>query len=249
MTLIYGHRGACALLPENTLPSFERALDDGANALESDVHLTRDGHVVLSHDSTGRRMANISAAISSCDLDEVQSWDVGWGFEHEGERPFVGEGYRIPSLEEMLGAFPEVRLNLDVKQSNPSMVASLLSTLRRAGAEHRVTLASFHQGVLKELRKAQFSGTLALGVREMRMLLTVPRSMLTLRKGLGHRAQIPTHWGPVRFDSNWFMGKCEEVGIKVDFWTINDAAEARRLVELGAAGIMTDNPAIIKLTT
>lgn len=246
MTYLYGHRGACALLPENTLASFSRALADGANALESDVHLTRDGHVVLSHDETGMRMANVNAAISACDLQEVQSWDVGWGFEKDGERVFFNEGYRIPTLVELLEAFPDVQLNLDVKQAAPSMVTSLISTLRRLHAEHRVTLGSFHANVLKELRNAHFQGTFALGVREMQLLLTLPRSLLLLREGLGHRAQIPTHWGPVRFDSSWFMGKCKEIGIKIDFWTINDAAEAQRLIALGADGIMTDDPSLMQ---
>jgi len=247
MTVLFGHRGASAHLPENTMASFQRALDDGADALESDVHLTRDGHVVLSHDGTGQRMANVDAAIAQCDLAEVQSWDVGWGFvDDDGQRPFVDDGHHIPTLDDVLDAFGSVPLNLDVKQATPSMVAPLLSCLRRHNAEHRVTLASFHMSVLKELRKAKYSGALALGVRELRMLLALPRSMLALQPGLGHRAQVPLSWGPVRFDSAWFVGKCHELGVLVDYWTINDADDAKRLVALGADGLFTDDPKLLK---
>ena len=155
-------------------------------------------------------------------------------------------GHRIPLLDDVLHAFPGVHLNLDVKQATPSMVAPLLACLRRHNAEHRVTLASFHVGVLRELRRSKYIGPLALGVRELTKLLTLPRSLLELQPGLGHRAQVPLALGPVRFDSEWFIGKCHQLGILVDYWTINAPDDAQRLVALGADGLFTDDPRLLQ---
>ena len=104
---LYAHRGASGELPENTMAAFGRALDYDIDALESDVHMTRDGHVVISHDPDGARCCGVAREIRASTLAEVQSWDAGWGFTApDGGRPFVGEGHRIPTLEEVLQGFP-----------------------------------------------------------------------------------------------------------------------------------------------
>src|SRR5688572_26510626 len=91
---LYAHRGASAELPENTMAAFRRALELGADALETDVHMTRDGHVMVSHDPDGRRRAGIAATIRGSTLEEVRGWDMG-------------DGHRMPTLEEALVAFPD----------------------------------------------------------------------------------------------------------------------------------------------
>src|SRR5690242_3140965 len=93
---LYAHRGAAAEQPENTLPSFERALALGADALEMDVHATRDGVIVVSHDPDGARMTGVRRALAAATWDEVRTWDAGWGFAEAGGgpgRPFAGRGY------------------------------------------------------------------------------------------------------------------------------------------------------------
>ncbi len=246
---LYGHRGACAELPENTYPSFDRALEAGVTTIESDLHLTKDKVVVLSHDATAERMAGLSKRIGEATLEEVQGWDVGWGFSrqvHSGAekvRPFVGQGFSIPTLEDVLRRYPSVRFNLDVKQVEPSMVQEVIDVIAAQGATPRVTLASFHGDVLKEIRAKKFGGQIVLGKRELMRIVASPRSVLEHEPGLGHRAQVPLRYGPLNFASEWFLKKCHAVGIKVDYWTINSAKEAVRLAKLGADGIMTDDPA------
>lgn len=246
---LYGHRGACAELPENTLASFDRALECGVTTIESDVHMTKDGVVVLSHDPTGGRMAGRDEEIRASSLKEVQAWDVGWGYVrqvHSGAektRPYLGQGFRIPTLAEVLERYPSVRFNLDVKQQEPSMVKAVIDVIDAHGATPRVTLASFHGDVLQEIREAKFGGQLVLGQRELRRLLAMPRNILKHEPGLGHRAQVPLRYGPIRFASTWFLKKCHSIGVSVDFWTINAPKEAVRLAQLGADGIMTDDPA------
>src|ERR1700727_2463127 len=89
---LYAHRGAGIELPENTIPSFALAVGLGADALETEAHLTRDGHGVLSHDPTGARMCGVATSIADATLAEVQAWDAGAGSAH------AGKGYRVPTL-------------------------------------------------------------------------------------------------------------------------------------------------------
>ena len=123
--LLYGHRGASVERPENTLSSFRRALELGVDVLELDVHSTRDGKIVVSHDASGERMAGEVALIRESTFVEVQRWDAGFGFvDDRGGRPFVERGHRIPLLAEVLEAFPDARLNIDIKQAEPELRVS-----------------------------------------------------------------------------------------------------------------------------
>jgi glycerophosphoryl diester phosphodiesterase len=240
---LYAHRGASGELPENTMAAFRRALEYDIDALESDVHLTRDGQVVVSHDPDGARCCGVPRAIRDATLAEVQSWDAGWGFTApDGGRPFAGQGHRIPALAELLAAFPGVRLNLDIKQTSPSMVAPLLALLRKQNAEERVTLASFRMRTLLQARMRGYRGDTALPRAEVIVMLKAPPGLFAFLPWRGSAAQLPVAGGGYRFDTPEMVARCHRIGLRLDFWTINDPLEARRLVTLGADGIMTDDP-------
>ena len=241
---LYAHRGCSAELPENTLPAFQRAVDLGVDALELDVHLTRDGHPLVSHDPDAGRMSGRAVAWRDLDLRAAQALDVGHGFvAADGGRPHAGRGLYAPSLEELLTTFPTMRLNVDVKQWDPPMVKPLLALLRRCKAEGRVTLASFRARTLLEVRRRGYGGETALAQAEVALLLTLPRRVIRALPFVGTAAQVPIKAGPVRFDRPGFIARCHQLGLRVDFWTVDDPAEARRLIALGADGIMTDDAA------
>lgn len=241
---LYAHRGCPAELPENTLPAFARAVELGVDALELDVHLTRDGHPIVSHDPDAERMAGRRVKWSALDLAEAQALDVGHGFVGpDGRRPFAGKGFRAPALVELLDAFPAMRLNIDVKQWQPPMVKPLLALLRARRAEERVTLASFRLRTLLAIRRRGYGGESALGQSEVLALIALPAAVIRNLPFVGVAAQVPVAAGPLRFDRPWFLDKCHRLGMRVDFWTIDDPIEARRLIAAGADGIMTDDPA------
>jgi len=247
VTIVYAHRGAAAERPENTLASFRRALELGADALETDVHLTADGVPVAIHDAHGGRIAGVKRAIAEVSLEEVRSWDAGYVFvDARGERPFVGQGHRVATLEELLTELPKVRLNVDLKAKAPELVARFLDVVRRHAAEDRVVAASFHRGPLRRLRDAGWRGEMALATFEFAAAWLVPRALLRSYPP-GTRAQIPTHARPFpfSFSSPRVVAKLRALGLAIDYWTINDASDAERLVALGADGIMTDDPARI----
>jgi glycerophosphoryl diester phosphodiesterase len=216
---VYAHRGASRELPENTMPAFRRALELGADAREMDVHATADGVVVVSHDPDCARVFGVPRRIAECRWDEVRSWGA-------------------PSLEEVVKAFPGVPINVDLKTDVAELAVAML---RRLGAEEQVTLASFRSSILRRVRALGYRGPTSLGRGEVARLLSLPaavqRGFLACR---GRAAQLP-----ISFARPWVVGRCHVLGLRVDFWTVNDAAQARRLVALGADGIMTDDPASI----
>lgn len=240
--LLYGHRGAPHERPENTGPSFELALRLGVNAIETDVHMTRDGHVVVGHDEDGRRTADVPRNIRDCTLAELRTWDAGWGYETaRGDRPFTGQGVAPITLEELLELAPKVRLNIDVKADDNRLVDRTIDILRDAGAEDRTLLASFHSEALRRVR-ARWPGRTGMARNELARLVAMPAALVRLLGTPGNAAQVPIRYYGLRFDTRAFIEKCHDVGLRVDYWTVNDAQTARRLFELGADGIMTDDP-------
>jgi len=241
--MIYAHRGASFELPENTLESFALALSLGADAIETDAHLTRDGRVVLSHDPSGERAAGIPRAIAETTFSEVRSWDVGARFTPRRKGAFTaGVRYRIPTLEEALEQFPGITFNVDAKQTVPDMIPALLRAICAQKAEARVRIASFSTKNLHRTRALGYTGETGLSPNEVARLMFVPRAALKWMRPRGHAAQVPRRSYGITFASQAAIDRFHMVGLRVDFWTIDDPAEAQRLFALGADGVMTDDP-------
>lgn len=225
------------------MESFQRAMEIGVDVLETDVHMTLDGHIVVSHDGHGRRMAGVDEAIVSSTLAQVKSWDAGWGFvASDGTRPFSGQGIVVPALEELLRAFPQARLNVDIKQRRPPMVATLLDLLSRHRSV-RVTLASFFEPVMREVRARGWRGSMVLSRNQVLALWLASRARYDARPRSGDTVQVPPRSGPFDLSTPSFIERCHALGLRVDYWTINDPAEVEDLLARGADGIISDHPA------
>ena len=242
---LYAHRGASAERPENTMTAFARAVEIGVDALEMDVHVTRDGELVVAHDDTAARMCGVQRAWRDLDFADTQRFDAGWGFvARDGTRPFASKDVRIPRFVDVLAAFPAMRLNVDIKGDRA--VELMLGLLRRERAEDRVTLASFQLRTLVDVRRRGFGGETALAQNEVVSLLALPALLWRQLPFTGTAAQVPTNVGRLRLDRAAFIAKCHAIGLRVDFWTIDDPVEAARLLDLGADGIMTNDPAAVR---
>jgi glycerophosphoryl diester phosphodiesterase len=242
---LYAHRGAAAERPENTMPAFERAVEIGVDALEMDVHLTRDDQLIVVHDDTALRTAGAHAAWRELDLAEARRLDAGWGFvAADGSRPFAGKSISVPTFEHVLDAFPGHRINVDLKGDRA--VSVMLELVRRKRAEDRVTLASFQLRTLVEIRRRGYGGETGLSQPEVATLFGLPAMLWRQLPLTGTAAQLPTRASGLRFDRAAFIAKCHSIGLRVDFWTIDDRDEAARLLALGADGIITNDPAAIR---
>ena len=235
---LYGHRGASALLPENTLAAFERALADGANALELDVHRTADGHFVVAHDPDGERLAGVSEQIGTVGLDQVKRWDVAMTDGRDLDR------HRVPTLEEVLAAFPGIPMSIDLKPDDPDAVPPLLEIVARHDASERVTLASFSTRVVRRMRVLGYPGRTTLSKLEVALLRFLP-AVVAKQWISGDAAHIPVAHSGIRLDGRRFIARARALGLRVDYWVVDDPVEARRLLDLGATGIMSDDPAAI----
>jgi len=229
--LLYAHRGASSELLENSIPAFKRALELGADVLELDVHPSRDGVFVVSHDPTGERLWGVPQRIADCDWSEISRWSAV-------------AGVSPARLEQVLDEFPETPLNVDVKLGREAEIRRLTTLLRARQAEPRVLLTSFSWRCLRRIRLSGYAGALGLSELDVVGLRFAPEPLVRLLP-LGVRVQIPVRSGPIDLSHPAFIDKCHRLGLKVDYWVINDPVEAKELLGRGADGLFTDDVAAI----
>lgn len=243
---LYAHRGASVDFPENTLLAFRAALEQGADALETDLHLTRDGAIVVAHDADGRRMAGVARAIRESKLAEIRRWNVGYGFRaSDGSTPYRDAPQRVPTLEELLDAFPGVVINVDLKTPTLRLSERFRAIIEQRSDGERVQVGSFHHRLIWALRRSGYAGVTALTAAEVLLLLGRPELLKRALRGAAVRAQIPQMLGPVLLASPRLLRNARACGIPVDVFTINDPERARMFARQGVDGVMSDEPALI----
>jgi len=255
------HRGGAALRPENTLLAFRHALTVGAVALEGDLHATKDGVVAVCHDATVDRTTDGYGYIKDQTLEELSRLDAGYRFTPDGgiSYPYRGQGAGIPSLEEVFGdpVLKKTPMVLEIKQQEPSIVDDVLDLIQAHDMEDRLTLGSFRQTILEEVRvKGRQRGMniiTSLAAEEVLGLFLAPLDELARGEYVppGDLLQVPfeheLEGTSVRVVSESFMAKARVLGLKVQVWTVNDPAEMRWLAcEMKVDGLMTDDPQLLE---
>jgi glycerophosphoryl diester phosphodiesterase len=240
------HRGASALAPENTMQAFRLAVELGAGGLELDVHLTRDGYVVVIHDPTLDRTTDGTGAVAAMTLDELSETDAGYNFspEHENTFPYRGLGLRIPTLAEVLREVPGVAVNIDMKADRPGIEATVLKVLREADAEGRALVVSSRHGAVRRFRKIS-GGRISTGASRWETGVFYLFSNLRLERLLRpayDALQVPVRHRGMPLVTRRFVGAAHDRNVRVDAWTINGEDEMQRLLDLGVDVIMTDRP-------
>jgi glycerophosphoryl diester phosphodiesterase len=232
----FAHRGGAKGFPENSMPAFQRAVSLGYRYLETDVHATADGVLVAFHDRTLDRVTDRSGPIARLPYAQVERARI------DGTEP-------IPRLEDILGSWPDARINIDIKDE--PAIAPLVETLHRTKSWHRVCITSFSTRRLVQLR-----ARLPLFTDEDVCMSLGPRGVMALRaRSYGGPvsklvrlaatgiacAQVPHGLGPVPFVTETFVEQAHVLGLKVHVWTVNKPAEMERLLDLGVDGIFTDD--------
>jgi glycerophosphoryl diester phosphodiesterase len=249
-TLHISHRGGATLAPENTLESFRMAVERyRTDMLELDVHLTRDGEVVVAHDATLERCTDGTGPLSALTLAELRRLDAGFGFSPDGGQrfPFRGQGVRIPTLRELLRAFPSLRLNIELKPDVPGMEEAFALLLEEERAVERVCMGS-EQDALAERLVARLPDACHFYPRD-----ALAAFVITLRGGEPPPEDprftvldMPLYFGDVRLVDPGFLQACAERGKWVNVWTVDDPAEMDQLLREGVGGIMTDRPDLLR---
>jgi glycerophosphoryl diester phosphodiesterase len=241
---VIAHRGACTRAPENTLQAFELALSEGAEALELDVRLARDGAPVVIHDAMLDRTTDRKGPVRALTLADLRSVDAGYRFTSDRgvTFPYRGTGVRVPTLGEVLWTFPDIAVLIEVKE--PEAQAAVQRVLVKEGAVDRCVVASEHHEALDVFRQAPF--VCAASGPEISSLYR--RAMLRLPASpVGYRLlSVPAKHRLLTVPTARFIATARKLGCPVHVWTVDDTATARALWARGVAGIVTNVPDVIR---
>jgi glycerophosphoryl diester phosphodiesterase len=242
---VYAHRGGSALRPENTIEAFDNGLALGADGLEFDVRLTRDGAVAVHHDATLERTTNGRGPIAACAAGDLAGLDAGYWFKPTDaghDFPYRGRGVCVPLLADVLARYPAVPLIIELKQHLPELAHRTIDAVRAAGALDRVALGSFSWRALRAARA--YEPRVATGASREETRLALYRSWIgwPIRRAPFREFQVPETSGPTRIVSRRFIRHAHAAGLPVKVWTVDDAEDMRRLLDWGADAIITDRP-------
>jgi glycerophosphoryl diester phosphodiesterase len=251
--LIIGHRGAAGEAPENTLPSFQRARDDGAAYVELDVRTTADGEVVVIHDATVDRTTDGHGAVNELTRSKIKRLDAGYRFTKDGGRtyPYRGKRIGIPTLAELFNSFPKIKAIVEIKQANPPMVKRVFDIIRAAGNEPDVLLATEENEIMVDIRAElrESNPPIATGFcygEVAAFIAWLERGCAESYHPPGHAMQLPCEFGGRTLVSARTVAAAHALGVEIFVWTINQTAEIERLLDLGVDGIITDYPARLR---
>jgi glycerophosphoryl diester phosphodiesterase len=240
---VFGHRGAAGTHPENTLESFRAAVASGVRYLEFDIHMTRDGEVVVAHDAHLKRACGLDRTIPEMTYAELATADAGRMFTLDGATfPFRDKGIRVPRLTEVLAAFPKLRMIVEVKQIAPSVVAPMLDVIDRARMRRSVLVASEHQEPLDEIRKLAPEIPTNFSYLESGLFIQAMGTRDTNYRPPGNAVQIPHRHESWELVTKESVDVAHRIGIEMHVWTVNEAAEMSELLDMGVDGLISDYP-------
>lgn len=249
--LVWAHQGASLEAPPNTFAAFDLALTQGADVLETDLRLTRDGVVVLLHDADVDGRTDGTGPIVALSAVEAANLDAGAGFVGLSGEDWTGKGAGIPTLEAFLQRYAPVsglRFSLELKVDDSTLSAELCRLIEAFQLQSRVVVPSFSTAALTHFR-ATCGGRVAtlLGTTEALELLALYHA------GLGDRWSNPAdglatfpRLGPIAADGPALHAWLQERRLPVILMTLNEPEELRQALALGASGVITDRPGLAR---
>jgi len=221
--LIIGHRGAAARAPENTLPGFQLALDQGADAFELDVHASSDGVPVVIHDPTLERTTRLSGPVAARTAAELRAAEV-------------------PALAEVLDAFPDTPIIVEIKDARAQDEVALV--IDRHNATERCVVAADDPACIAAFRGPPFLR----GASRPEITRLWVGSLIGFppRRRSYRMLAVPDHFHGLPVATRRFIAAARRHGAPVHVWTVNDPARAAQLWAAGACGVITDDPGALR---
>jgi glycerophosphoryl diester phosphodiesterase len=221
--LVFAHRGGGALAPENTMDAFANGMSLGADGIELDVHLSRDGVVVAHHDATVDRTTAGRGAVAALTAAELARLNV-------------------PALGDVLARFRDPRVIIELKVNSVELAAAVVDVVRRADAVDRVCLGSFGLRVLRAARAIEPALATSAAREEVRWALYRSWVGWPSRRASYAGFQVPEFSGTTRIVSRRFVELAHHAGLGVQVWTVDREDDARRLLGWGVDALITDRP-------
>lgn len=240
--LLIAHRGGSGLAPENTVVAFDRAVRWwGADLLEIDVQPTRDGHAAVFHDAAVDRVTNGTGPVAALSLAELRRLDAGYRFtpDRGATFPFRGRGIQVPTLPEVLDAFPHTRVNVEIKDARAQRAVE--RAIRDAGVRGRVLIAADRRSNRAALRG--YEGPVSASREEIARFYLLHRLRLAgFHQPQIDALQIPERFRGLRLPTPRFVADAHRLNLPVHVWTVDNPSTMRRLLDAGVDGIVTDRP-------
>ena len=245
------HQGGNKIYPDESLLAFTNAINMGIQVIEFDIHRTKDGIIVINHDQTIDRLTNGTGLIREMSWVELQQVDGAYNWSPDGlTYPYRDKGIKILSLIEMMDAFPQQLYDIEIKQHDPPLEKDLCDLLRKYGvATDQAIVASFRDETLARFHDICPEVAISLPVNQGTVLYILSRVGLERLLPLDAVvAQLPTTFstilGQLELDRRYIEAFAKG-DRQVWVWTVNDSIEMKRLVKMGAHGIITDRPDIL----
>lgn len=240
----FAHRGSRALWPENTWYGFDRAVEDlGYRYIETDVQVTKDGVVVVFHDDTLERTTNGTGRVAEWRWEDVAALDAAYHFSPDGASfPLRGAGVGISSLEDTFARYPDTHFNIDLKARGSEWPVA--EVVARCNRQDTVLIGSFHDRRIARFRRIT-KGRVATsaGPQAAMAMYAASRVGRTV-----HRPpvayQLPYRMRGAAVDRR-LVEAVHAAEAQLHLWTVNDADEMHRLLDIGADGIVTDRPDLL----
>jgi glycerophosphoryl diester phosphodiesterase len=244
--LILAHRAGALVVPENTIEGWaESRIRYRPDVWELDVRLTSDDSLVVIHDEAIDRTTDGSGLLREMAFTQIRYLDAGFWFTPDSGKtyPWRGKGVRIPTIGQVFDSFPDDNFNIEIKDSVPDAANRIVTLIREKNMQEKVLVASVYTDVLKRVRQLDPSLPTSGSEDEIRPLVILGKM------GLGFLArtpmdvlQVPEYSGSIHVVTPGLLRRCHKRGIQVHVWTVNDAEAIKRLLEMGADGVITDRP-------
>ena len=240
--LVFAHRGGRAIGPENTLVGFDLGVANGADGMELDVHLSRDGRVVVCHDPTIDRTTDAQGSLADRTAAELAALNATMRYGTDLEHAWTGARAGIPTLDDVLVRYPEARVIVEIKDGTEACAAAVVDSVRRARALDRVCVGSFSLLALQSVRARE--PHMITGAARTEGQWALYRSWIGVSPGrVPYRAfQVPEQAGRLKVVTPRFVRLAHKVDIAFHVWTVNEEPDMRRLFDWGVDGIITDRP-------
>ena len=236
------HRGGSTLRPENTVAAFDHAIALGVDGLECDVHLSRDGEVVVIHDPTLNRTTNATGPVSALTAAALADLDAGFHYGSLEGYPYRGRGMGVPKLRELLDRYTTVPIVIEIKGDDPDVGLRTIDVVRDARAEERVVVAGFNQGVLEAARrKAPEIVTSAAFDEVSGLIAAMERGEFPMPQPF-KLFQVPFRFHGTQRLYEPFVIAARAAGLPVQAWIVDDPHDMRELLKWGVTGIISDRP-------
>jgi glycerophosphoryl diester phosphodiesterase len=246
--LVIAHQGGDGVWPGDTMYAYENAVKIGADVLEMDAHITKDGQIVLMHDEKVDRTTDGSGLIEDLTLPELKQLDAAYKWSNDDGKtfPYRGQRIQVPTLEELFQKFPQMRYVIEIKLTQNPIDKPLCDLIRQYSMQDKVVIASFHDEAMQSFRKTCPEVATSASRGEVTKFVLLSKVLLSGLVAPQYQSiqppYDPSESMNIPIMTKRFIHEAHAKNVAVEPWTVDDPQLIKQYIEWGVDGIMTDRP-------